>query len=621
MNIFSVPNNKKVVSVISQKFINIVASLALFLSPLTVILVNNPAFAAAPGAIRINEFMPDPSAVTDSNGEWIELRNTTGGDIDLLDWDINDGGTIHTFGSLSVPANGQIVICKNGSSVSNGGVTCNYTWSGMSLNNSGDTITLRDETDTTINSVTYGSGNVSAGHSVNVANNGALSLETVYQYGAGDYGTPFGTTLLDTFDPTLSTPWPFDGVFISETKKTIHITAKDDTLAPSGIDTVTARIWNGTNDSGLINLLVEDPSKPNRYSLGYNNSVLADGVYQIDFEATDNNGNNTALTQNNITVDNTHPTASLDSPIDGDVLSGIVDIYGTGSDANINLYQITISSGGTLVQNIVRSVTSDFTNELLVQLDTFTLPNGSYTIRLHVRDKAGNGAEGNKNGRTAVVTINNSVPIITVDALTTTSVSPELTGTVDDTTASITVNVDGTNYAAVNNGDGTWTLPAGTISPDLSVGVYDVVASATNPQGTGVDATVDELTVEVLPPPGPNPDPDPDPDPIPDDEDDSDNDSGSSTNNDPSVVTTFNNTNTGPGVDIDDEDENNGEEDEQTGEVSSTDSDQTSGEVKADTDIKPNWFMNLLKWLIPLLLLLLFLFLLFKRRKKDEEDN
>ncbi|MDO3659251.1 hypothetical protein, partial [Acinetobacter genomosp. 15BJ] len=51
-----------------------------------------------------------------------------------------------------------------------------------------------------------------------------------------------------------------------------------------------------------------------------------------------------------------------------------------------------------------------------------------------------------------------TAPIVTVDDDLSNDATPALTGTVNDPTATIVVNVDGVNYPATNNGDGTWTL-------------------------------------------------------------------------------------------------------------------------------------------------------------------
>ena len=100
--------------------------------------------------------------------------------------------------------------------------------------------------------------------------------------------------------------------------------------------------------------------------------------------------------------------------------------------------------------------------------------------------------------------IDAAAPVVTVDTLLTNDNTPELTGTVNDPSAVISVTVAGNTYGAVNNGDGTWTLADDTISPALSDGTYDVQASATDLSGnTGTDATTDELTIETTPGPQP----------------------------------------------------------------------------------------------------------------------
>lgn len=142
----------------------------------------------------INEFMPDPTKVTDANGEWIEVFNNASTPIDLNGWKIDDGVN-HTIVSANVgftiPAGGSAVICRNGGSEANGGVFCNYT-APMVLANTGDTVTLKNPGNESLDSVTYTADNVTAGKSIKVANEAgrALSTETTFTYGLGDFGTP-----------------------------------------------------------------------------------------------------------------------------------------------------------------------------------------------------------------------------------------------------------------------------------------------------------------------------------------------------------------------------------------------------------------------------------------------
>ena len=64
--------------------------------------------------------------------------------------------------------------------------------------------------------------------------------------------------------------------------------------------------------------------------------------------------------------------------------------------------------------------------------------------------------------------------------------------------ATISVTVNGSAYAATNNGDGTWTLADDTITPALFDGVYEVIVTATDiNSNVGSDATNNELEIET----------------------------------------------------------------------------------------------------------------------------
>uniref|UniRef100_UPI001D0DA7D9 Ig-like domain-containing protein n=1 Tax=Acinetobacter colistiniresistens TaxID=280145 RepID=UPI001D0DA7D9 len=73
-------------------------------------------------------------------------------------------------------------------------------------------------------------------------------------------------------------------------------------------------------------------------------------------------------------------------------------------------------------------------------------------------------------------------PIVALDNLLTNDNTPLLTGTVNDPTAKVVVSVDGVNYPANNNGNGTWTLADNTL-PALTDGPHTVTVTATDPAG------------------------------------------------------------------------------------------------------------------------------------------
>lgn len=136
-----------------------------------------------------------------------------------------------------------------------------------------------------------------------------------------------------------------------------------------------------------------------------------------------------------------------------------------------------------------------------VTVDLSALPDGAtaLTVSASQTDAAGNtGVAAPK-----TVTKDTLPPSITLTPLTTNNPSPALTGSVNDPTAIIKVTVNGTEYTATNNGNGTWSLPAGTIAPALSEGTYDIIVTATDTVGnTSTDPSTNELTIDSTVPTG-----------------------------------------------------------------------------------------------------------------------
>src|SRR5690606_17298419 len=89
---------------------------------------------------------------------------------------------------------------------------------------------------------------------------------------------------------------------------------------------------------------------------------------------------------------------------------------------------------------------------------------------------------------TGIVSADITAPIVAIDDVLTNDSTPELTGTIDDPTATVVVTVDGIDYPATNNGDGTWTLADDTL-PSLAEGTYPVTVTATDAAGNSSTAT------------------------------------------------------------------------------------------------------------------------------------
>ncbi|MEM8962923.1 MAG: lamin tail domain-containing protein [Acidobacteriota bacterium] len=100
--------------------------------------------------------------ISSSHDEFIELWNTTYGDVDISGWEIHDGtGLRAAFPADTVIPPREIVVVFGGgtpagdfgNAMDNGLVFGGY----LGLNNTGDTVTLKDDLGVTVQSVTYGS--------------------------------------------------------------------------------------------------------------------------------------------------------------------------------------------------------------------------------------------------------------------------------------------------------------------------------------------------------------------------------------------------------------------------------------------------------------------------------
>lgn len=85
--------------------------------------------------------------------------------------------------------------------------------------------------------------------------------------------------------------------------------------------------------------------------------------------------------------------------------------------------------------------------------------------------------------------IDTIAPKVTINTTKTSNRRPEITGTVDDPAAEVTVEINGKTYGATNNGDGTWTLPADVIAP-LASGQYDLKVTARDGAGNISEQTI-----------------------------------------------------------------------------------------------------------------------------------
>jgi hypothetical protein len=169
--------------------------------------------AGPPPRILISEFLADPQAVNDSEGEWIELYNATGEPVNLLGWRLQDlGGEHHPINTdLIIPSGGYLLLARNGDPAVNGGIQPHYLYSGFSLANSADEILLFTPDGREADRVVWGgeSGlSVKPGVSlerVDFATATWVPATTPWPGSAGDAGTP-GSVYVAA--PILPTPSP-----------------------------------------------------------------------------------------------------------------------------------------------------------------------------------------------------------------------------------------------------------------------------------------------------------------------------------------------------------------------------------------------------------------------------
>jgi PKD repeat protein len=123
-----------------------------------------------------------------------------------------------------------------------------------------------------------------------------------------------------------------------------------------------------------------------------------DGVYTIELDVYDQAGN-VAAKSLQVIVDNSLPSALIESPTEGSFLRGSVLIRAVGGDSNFGKMEIRIDD--SLVK------TSLVAGREVVEWDTTDYADGAHTVSLTVVDKAGNEAEVSVN-----VIVDNSAPII-----------------------------------------------------------------------------------------------------------------------------------------------------------------------------------------------------------------
>lgn len=99
------------------------------------------------GDLIVTEIMNNPAAVSDANGEWFELFNTTGAkEISLNGLRVVGASSEFTLDTeITVAPGDYVVLGKNGDVSTNGGVAIDYVYTGFTLTNSTGSISIVSE--------------------------------------------------------------------------------------------------------------------------------------------------------------------------------------------------------------------------------------------------------------------------------------------------------------------------------------------------------------------------------------------------------------------------------------------------------------------------------------------
>ncbi len=149
------------------------------------------------GLIILTELMADPDLVVDTQGEWFEVYNTTQYPFNLFGVEITDNsGSLFVSDDLVINPGEHLVFCRNSDISSNGGVPCDYQYSGIALGNSGDQLTITVG-GTVISSLTYSDNDIERGKSFQLDINqydsftpGDVSLWCPFPVDSPPYSTP-----------------------------------------------------------------------------------------------------------------------------------------------------------------------------------------------------------------------------------------------------------------------------------------------------------------------------------------------------------------------------------------------------------------------------------------------
>ncbi|MFK7372264.1 Ig-like domain-containing protein, partial [Acinetobacter baumannii] len=300
-------------------------------------------------------------------------------------------------------------------------------------------------------------------------------VEAIATDPAGNPSLP-GTAIVDAVGPntdgvnfTVDSVTADNVINASEASGNVTVTGVLKNVPADAANTVVTVVINGQTYTATVD------NAAGTWTVSVPGSDLAaDADQTIDAKVTftDAAGNSSSVNDTQTyTIDTTAPNAPVLDPINAtDPVSGqaepgstVTVTYPDGTTATV----VAGTDGSWSVPNPGNLVDGD-------------------TVTATATDPAGNTSLPG----TGTVSADITAPVVALDDVLTNDSTPALTGTVNDPTATVVVNVDGVDYPAVNNGDGTWTLADNTL-PTLADGPHTITVTATDAAGNvGNDTAV-----------------------------------------------------------------------------------------------------------------------------------
>jgi hypothetical protein len=317
--------------------------------------------------------------------------------------------------------------------------------------------------------------------------------------GESSYSFTVQGVLEDTENPVVNISSPVNGTYI---RGTVNVDAN----ATDNVSVSNVEFFRGVTSLGV------DSGAP--YSVSWDTTLVADGVYALSATATDPSFNSSTDNDTSVTVDNTAPGLVISAPSVSYAKNGATVTY-TVTYTETNLNSITLGIGDIVLNAAGATATVDSVTVTgaLTRLVTLTTGAGNGTVGISINagtasDLAGNTAPAA--GPSTTFTVDNTPPTLIISTLAAepTNLSPfmitftsseTVTGfdvsdiTVGNGSAGLFTTISGTTYTA-------WITPSaqGAVTVDVAGSVAQDLALNDNTAAVQLSRTYDSILPTVV---------------------------------------------------------------------------------------------------------------------------